>query len=66
MTPLTEIKSICQRYATPAVNVGAHALACRILRIIHHYEAELTRKTKTHPRQGTDKPDGTEEKSCCE
>lgn len=56
MTPLEEIKSICQRYATPAVNIGAHALACRILRIIHDYEAEL--KTTTHPRQGTDKPDG--------
>lgn len=31
---LNQIEQLCQRYATPAVNVGCHDLAKKVLRII--------------------------------
>lgn len=35
---IAEIKALCQRYNSPAVNIGAHALAARILKLIEDAE----------------------------
>ncbi len=46
--PLTEIRSLCQRYSHSGVSPGAHALAYRILMMIEkHEKATVTAASQT-------------------